>query len=149
MCDNCEPEPEPDNKLRMLYTNDSKANFVCGVGKVKEESEVEKVEITDISKYDYAIGTNPIEDSDTTEDKRKLISYLTVNSIEEGIEWYRTQFPQIPEDLYPIMARWNWGDLSTITKKDIKNDTKRINKGKKPKSMCLERKVGKFVVDFS
>ena len=155
----CEDEPEPEVKesvISMLYTDDPKANFLCGTkGFDKDiaisESEVVKKEITDISKYDYIIGDSKPEDDTLIapeEDKRKTISFMSVNSIEEGIEWYRTQYPQIPDDLYPIMARWNWGDLGTLTKKDIKNDTKRINKGKKPKSMCLEKKVGKFKIDF-
>lgn len=160
MCDNpsmngfCEYEPEieQETKLRMLYTDEPKANYICGIDKVIDEYEVEKVEITDISKYDYQIG-DPKPEDDTLiapeQDKRKTISFMSVNSIEDGIEWYKTQYPAIPDDLYPIMARWNWGDLSTLTKKDIKNDTKRIKKGQKPKNMCLEKKVGKFVVDFN
>ena len=159
MCDNpsmngfCEDEPEPEVKesvISMLYTDDPKANFLCGTKgfnkdiQIKED-EVVKKEITDVSKYDYMIGDIG---EDTTEDKRKTISFMSVNSIEEGIEWYKTQYPQIPDDLYPIMARWNWGDLGTLTKKDIKNDNKRIKKGQKPKNMCLEKKVGKFKIDF-
>ena len=47
------------------------------------------------------------------------------------------------------MARWNWGDLSTLTKKDVKNDNKRIKKGKKPKQMGLEVKRGTYKIDFN
>ena len=62
---------------------------------------------------------------------------------------YRQNFPQIPDDLYPIMARWNFGDLSLVTGKDVKNDKKRIARGKKAK-MCkgLEVKTGPIVVKF-
>ena len=31
------------------------------------------------------------------------------------------------------MARWNWGDLATLTKKQIKNENKKSNKKKKKK----------------
>ena len=47
------------------------------------------------------------------------------------------------------MARWNFGDLSQITKKDIKNDKKRVSRGKKPKVIQgLQIKKGPIVVKF-
>jgi len=143
--------PEPTDKITMLYTDDPKANFICGSKGYEEDIKVQQPydkDLVDISKYDYMIDDEPTENTDTTEDKRKTISYMSVNSIEEGIEWYKTQYPKIPDDLYPIMARWNWGDLGTLTKKDVKNDIKRLKKGQKPKNMCLEVKTGTFKVDF-
>lgn len=155
MCDNPSlngfgedvPIPEPTGKLSMLFTEDPRCNYMCGS---KGEKDIGATELIDVSKYDYQLGQPKSEDDsdDTEEDKQKSISYLSVNSIEEGIDWYKTHFPKIPDELYPIMSRWNWGDLSTLTKKDIKNDVKRLKKGKKPKQMCLEIKTGKFKVDF-
>ena len=50
------------------------------------------------------------------------------------------------------MARWNWGELETLTKKKLKNDKKRIKAGKankKTKELYnLEAKRGNFVVRF-
>ena len=51
-----------------------------------------------------------------------------MKTIEEGIEWYRTFDPKIPEEILPIMARWNWGNLATLTKKQIKMKMKAHNK---------------------
>lgn len=157
MCD--EPEPEITSKYTMLFTDDPKANFICGTkgfhkdNKIDENSIV-KTDITTIDKYDYCIEVDLRKNKDgdieyKDEDKRNSISFMSVNSIEEGIEWYRQNYPQMPDDLYPLMARWNWGDLGTITKKEIKNDNKRINKGKKPKQLGLEVKTGTFKVDFN
>ena len=65
-------------------------------------------------------------------DTRQTLSFMNVKTIEEGIEWYRAFDPKIPEEILPIMARWNWGDLSTITKKQIRNERKKDKKkGKK------------------
>ena len=156
MCD--EPEPEITSKYTMLFTDDNKANYICGSKGYEndmgvKEDEITKTDITTIEKYDYSIEIDLRKNKDgeieyKEEDKRNTISFMSVNSIEEGIEWYRSNYPQMPEELYPLMARWNWGDLGTLTKKDIKNDNKRIKKGKKPKQMGLEIKTGTFKVEF-
>ena len=72
---------------------------------------------------------------------------MSVNSVEEGEDWYKQNFPRIPEELYGMMSRWSFGDLSSVTKKSVKNDKKRVKKGKKPKQ-GVEIKTGKFVVEF-
>lgn len=154
-----EPQPELNDNYSMLYTDDPKANFICGTKgfgkdmKIDEKCVVKK-EFTDISKYDYSIEVDLRKNKDgeieyKEEDKRNTISFMSVNSIEEGIEWYRQNYPNMPDELYPLMARWNWGDLGTLTKKDIKNDNKRIKKGKKPKQMGLEIKTGTYKIDFN
>tara|TARA_R110001632_G_scaffold196803_1_gene318933 strand:+ start:650 stop:1123 length:474 start_codon:yes stop_codon:yes gene_type:complete len=156
MCD--EPEPEITSKYTMLFTDDNKANYICGSKGYEndmgvKEDEITKTDITTIEKYDYSIEIDLRKNKEgeieyKEDDKRNTISFMSVNSIEEGIEWYRSNYPLMPEELYPLMARWNWGDLGTLTKKDIKNDNKRIKKGKKPKQMGLEVKTGTFKVEF-
>ena len=54
--------------------------------------------------------------------KQKKLSYMNVKNVEEGADWYKTEFPKLPDDLCDIMARWNWGELETLTKKKLKND---------------------------
>ncbi len=73
-----------------------------------------------------------IKGEGSTEDLQKTLSYLSVKSVEEGINWYRNQFPKLPEELLPLMARWNWGDLNNETKKSIKNKRKKQTKKQKP-----------------
>ena len=93
----------------------------------------QKVKIK-ISKVDFSIGNEKIlkEEDKPLPDTRKDLSFLQVKTIEEGIEWYRKLDPKIPDEILSIMARWNWGDLSTITKKQIKNERKKDKKkGKK------------------
>jgi len=84
--------------------------------------------------------------------KQKQLSYLQVKSIEEGSDWYKQQFPKLPDDLCDIMARWNWGDLSELTKKKLKNDKKKIKAGKPNKKIKelynLDVKKGDFVLRF-
>ena len=147
--------PEPDIPISVTYkqmiTTDHRCDYLCGSKGLDED--MGRVANTDVistsnSPIDYSIGVKK-PDEEVKEDKRDTISFMNVKTIEEGEEWYKQNFPGVPDELYPIMARWNWGDLSEITKKDIKNDKKRIKHGKKPKKpLVLERKVGKFIVEF-
>jgi hypothetical protein len=89
--------------------------------------------------------------NEVKEDKRNQLSFMNVKTIEEGAEWYKKEFPQLPDQITEIMARWNWGDLSQLTKKKVKQDKKKIAQGKtKVKHYYgLEQKQGKFVVSFN
>lgn len=144
---------------KMLNTTDPKANFMCGSRGIDADLGLDdnhfapsKVEYIDLRNVDYMIDQDQNKDKDQNQDenekKQKTLSYMSVNTIDEGIEWYRNNYPKIPEDLYPIMARWNWGDIGDMTKKELKNDLKRVNKGKKPKQMIIEQTKPNFVIDF-
>ena len=86
-----------------------------------------------------------------TNNKQNKLSYLRVNSIEEGADWYRNEFPQLPDQICEIMARWNWGDLSQLTKKKVKNDKKKLAKGDTKTEVYygLEAKKGEFLLEFN
>ena len=152
---------EKTEKCSAMLTDDPKLNYVFG--SKGSEVDIEYKEITTVDKYDYGFVSKEEAEHDIKEqvvdytdmkengvaDKRKTLSYMSVDGVEQGIEWYRENFPKVPEDLYPLMARWSFGDLSTITKKDIKNDTKRLKQGKKAKKLTgLEVHKGNFVVEF-
>lgn len=123
---------------KMLLTDDNKCNFICGYSP-EPEIIANNVEIISKDKVDYMISNEPepeesiIKKEGSTEDLQKTISYLSVKSVEEGIEWYRNQFPKIPEELLPLMSRWNFGNLKDETKKSIKNQRKKYNKKIKQK----------------
>lgn len=144
----------------ILNTDDPKLNYEI----VAEEKSIEPRtadgldETTDISKVDYVIDKNlpnlkwggkitedgeienPIE-----EDKQKTLSYMGVKSLEEGEEWYRKNYPKLPDQLYSLCARWNWGDLKSHSKLSAKQEVKNMRKKKTGKT---EVKKGNFVVSF-
>ena len=128
-----------DNKnvRKMLLTNDFKSNYICGYSP-EPELIAKNVEIISPDKVDYMISNEPepeepiIKGEGTTEDLQKTLSYLSVKSVEEGINWYRNQFPKLPEELLPLMSRWNFGNLRDETKKSIRNRKKKENKKQKP-----------------
>ena len=140
-------------KRHMILTDDSKANFMCGfepkpIGNGDLISGGEK-EIIGLDKVDYMLNTETdepepefnnadiIAKQNTQEDKQKTLSYLSVKSVEEGIEWYKKEFPKLPDELIPMMSRWNFGDLKDETKKSVRNNRKK-NKKKELKQSGLK-----------
>lgn len=144
------------SKRHMMLTSDNKLNFICGYEpEPKGNSGLisENKEYISLDKVDYMLETDksnismeiidepepeitkeeiPIYDiKKETEDKQKTLSYLSVKSVEEGIEWYKKEYPKIPDELYPLMSRWNFGDLNQITKKDLRNNKKKELKKKR------------------
>ena len=145
-------EIEATDKSAVMITDDPKCNYICGSKGTQEDLTKlrENWKLISSEGVDYNLVTEAQRDhKENVMDKRDSLSYMSVNTVDEGIEWYRQNFPKVPEELLPMMARWNFGDLSLVTGKDVKNDKKRIERGKKPK-MCgkLEVKKGNFVVEF-
>lgn len=145
---------EATESSSVFLTDDPNLNYVCGSKGDDEDFKRLKENIeyipTDDSKLDYSIvPEEEVDKDDVNIDKRKTLSFMKVSSVEEGVEWYRTNFPKVPEELLEPMARWNFGDLAQVTKKDIKNDKKRVLRGKKPKVIQgLQVKKGPIVVKF-
>jgi hypothetical protein len=149
-------EQAPTKGKAIIITEDDKLNY--SFGSRGSEVDLDYPEHILREKVDYNFitqeeaekelnsDTKPI--TEETADKRNSLSYMSVNSVEDGVEWYRKNFPKVPDDLLPLMARWSFGDLSEVTKKSVKNDVKRVKQGKKPKNKGLEVKKGPIVVTF-
>ena len=58
--------------------------------------------------------------------------------------------PMIPDELLILMSRWSFGDFSTITKKQIKNEHKKaVKKGKKKTDInSIKIKRGPCILTF-
>jgi len=140
---------------KIINTRDNKLNYI--VGEIPEDNKSvkwvgDKVDYgIDFPKLEPEPENNAITDfKNGLPDTRKNLSFLQVKSIEEGIEWYRNLDPKIPEELLPLFARWNWGDLSTLTKKQVKNEHKKAVKKGKKKGEINSIKINRqpFVVEF-
>lgn len=153
-----------------LNTTDDGCNYLVAPIERTEKIFFGKLEQTPLDKVDYSFPKKteleklgekirtPEESeeyirkyNEVKDDKRNQLSFMNVKTIDEGVEWYKKEFPLLPDQITEIMARWNWGDLSQLTKKKVKQDKKKISQGKtKTKQYYgLEQKQGKFVVDFN
>lgn len=72
------------------------------------------------------------------------LSFIQIKTEEEGIEWYSINYPKIPTDLLPIIARYHWG--KPITKKGLKKEKKKIQQKLQHKGLHVEQR--KVIVKF-
>ena len=142
-----------DNKLvprTYICATDNRLNYTF-CKKEDIESNNNLPEVIERSMIDYGIvvkkGEPETIDSVGTLDEIKPLSYMCCKSQEQGEMWYRTKYPDLPEDFYGIIARYTWGNPQT--KKSIKNEVKKVKKNpRKPIPQGLSIMRGKFSVSF-
>ena len=54
------------------------------------------------------------------------ISLAQIKSIEEGTEWFKNKYPELPSEYWSIMAKYYFNE--PFTKKQLKNDIKKLKK---------------------
>ena len=94
----------------------------------------------------------PVEKYVMADDDRLNYTFIKPENIEkhnpkQGEEWYRMKYPELPEDFYGIIARYQWGQ--PFTKKEVKNTTKKIRKNNKkdiPQGFSMVK--GNFEISF-
>eukprot|EP01052_Picozoa_sp_SAG31_P031858 SAG31_NODE_3425_length_4290_cov_171.943927_5_plen_141_part_00 len=138
-------------------TDDPRLNYTV-VPKPEPEEEIDGVilcpneHMAGIDKYDMYV---PLTEEDRKYHSEPLpLSFLQIKEgdVESGIQWYKSHYPKIPDELIELMARYNFGDLKYATQKSIKNNMKKFkkkNKGNKPPlAKGLTIKKGPVIVDF-
>ena len=128
--------------LNIMNATDPKCQFIVGTNGIKDDMDTLKRQnnLIDINKVDYIVQPEPKEDEPLPE-TRKTLSYFQVKTINEGMDWYRNLDPKIPDCLLKPMAKWSFGDLSKLTKKDIKNMNKKNKKKNKKKQDIIDIKI--------
>ena len=126
---------------------DEKLSFMIGKNDIRDELK----EMVDIKKYDYQIPAEELNKKSKVKHKEGLpLSFLQIDNEEEGLEWYANNYPKIPTDLLPIIARYHWGD--PITKKGLKKEKKKIIKKVEKKGLSVmtqeENNNNPFFVKF-
>tara|TARA_R100000231_G_scaffold107923_1_gene79880 strand:- start:1029 stop:1559 length:531 start_codon:yes stop_codon:yes gene_type:complete len=136
-----------ENGNKLLHNpTDPKLSFTFG--KNEEISDLSFIE-----QFDYEVPAEEINKTAKVKHKDGLpLSFLQIETEEEGIEWYSNNYPKLPDELLPIIARYHWGE--PITKKAIKNEKKKILKKLDKQGIALQRKTKEdnnnkpFIVSF-
>ena len=96
-----------NGNIHLINEIDSKLNFTIG-------DKIDNTEYTMLNYVDYEVPAKVLNDKRTDGDEPHKdglpLSFLQIQTEEEGIEWYKLNYPKIPEDLLPIIARYHWGD---------------------------------------
>ena len=129
---------------RMNYT------FIKPENIEKQKPKLPEVIARDLFDYGVVIKKGEEEDEDNvgTLDTVVPISYAQIKNPEQGEEWYRAKYPDLPDDFYGIIARYTWG--APFTKKEVKNTVKKIKKkNKKEVPQGFSMVKGSFELDFN
>lgn len=138
-----------DDDVVKNITTDERMNYIF----VKPDDIKNKVyapiQYTTVDSFDYGVVINKKEDNDNHTvglgelDETRPASFFRVKTVEEGIDYYLTKNPELPEGVAELMARYTFGKETEVIK------TEPVKRNKKKKTDKLEVKHGKFVVDFS
>ena len=98
---------------QILMTDDPKASYIFTR---KDALDEPLPDLLDLDRVDYSLPPpehlKHIYEGTPLEHKGLPISFMSVNTVEEGEDWYR-EHTRYPECFVPIMARYQWGDLKT------------------------------------
>ena len=136
---------------KYICADDPRMNYTFIKPENIEKQKPKLPEVCPRDLFDYGIvrqkGEPETEDSVGTLDEVVPLSYAQIKKPEQGEEWYRAKYPDLPEDFYGIIARYTWG--APFTKKEIKNTCKKIKKkGKKELPQGYSVLKGKFELSF-
>ena len=123
----------------MINHIDDGLSYTFGKIDLDTQDIVEDKSIIEMEKYDYEVPAEVLNKTSKVKHEEGLpLSFLQIDNEEEGILWYSQHYPKIPDELYPIIARYHWGE--PITKKSIKNEKKKITKKLGKKGITIEHK---------
>ena len=136
---------------KYIVADDPRMNYIFVKPENIETQKPKPPEVIARDLFDYGVvikkGEEESIDSVGTLDTVVPISYSQIHKPEQGEEWYRAKYPDLPEDFYGIIARYTWG--APFTKKEVRNTAKKIKKKNKtdvPQGFSMVK--GNFELDF-
>lgn len=136
-----------------ICCNDERFNFVFTKKEDADDNPVLPV-VIEREKFDYGViikkGEEGNDENIGTLDEVVPLSYAQIKKPEQGEEWYKAKYPNLPDEFAGILARYTWGEK--FTKKEIKNETKKYERKNKKKSkeppVGLQILKGKHTIVF-
>ena len=131
---------------------DPKLNYLCGKNEEILSNPFMVIPL-EKDKLDYDIPAEILNKNRTDglepHNDNLPASFININTEEDGLLWYSKNYPKIPDDLLPIIARYHWG--AKLNKHTIKKESKKNKKKVEKIKNCigLERREGKFLVEFN
>lgn len=93
--------------------------FFCDVLDEPELIKMVNQEYTDLRKVDYFVD----------KDCKLPMSFTQIQNVEQGIEWYSYYHPEINDDIIPMLARHQFGEMPKKHTRHSKNKKRVKEKG--------------------
>ena len=131
-----------ESNVYEVTTTIPEASYVVGTDGADKDLALAKQEYTDLEKVDYNVDADKVKEP-------VPMSYLSVSTLEEGEEWYKQHYPQMPEELLPMLSRYSFGDLGNWTHKELADYKNTCKKRDTDPGGKIEFKHEKTTVSFS
>ena len=128
-----------ESKVCEVTTTIPEASYIVGSDGAAKDLLIANQEQTETSQIDYEL---PVPEGAKRHKEPLPLSYLSITSLEEGEEWYRSHYPQMPEELFPMMARYSFGDLGQWSHKELKNYKRKAAKRKQKETIKISMEPG-------
>jgi len=137
---------------KYVCADDPRMNYIFVKPENIDKQKPKPPEVIARDLFDYGVvikkGEEEDEDNVGTLDTIVPISYAQIKNPNQGEEWYRAKYPDLPEDFYGIIARYTWG--APFTKKEVRNTAKKIKKkNKKEVPQGFSMVKGNFELEFN
>ena len=135
-----------DGNQAVYHASDPKAGYTL-VAPAAEDYNPASVEWVSGEKVDYNLVAPESFEVKPGGHAGLPMSYLQIHTVEAGTDWYKAN-SKYPAEVCEMMAKYEWGDLKRTTKKEFRNQKKKVSKkkAKGPKGMTIRR--GPVVVPF-
>jgi hypothetical protein len=128
----------------VILTSEDPRLQISFMSKEKIENFHLKPDLLDTNVLDYGIK---VREHPKLLDEHVPMSLLSIKTLDEARIFYEDKYPHLPDEYYDIMAKYHFGEQ--FTKKQLKNEVKKINKGKKSKELDgLKIVRNKVLVNF-
>ena len=129
----------------VILTSDDPRLQISFMSKEKIENFHRLPELLDTDVLDYGIK---VREHPKLLDEHVPMSLLSIKTLEEAKLFYEDKYPSLPDEYYDIMAKYHFGEQ--FTKKQLKNEVKKIKKGRKSKQLDgLKIVRNKVLVNFN
>jgi len=134
----------------LIYNKEDPRLNLSFVNKEEAEKSMGKdpLDYVDFDKLDYGFFPDKNLKDKGVHDKFLPLSVLSINDYEGAKDFYKEKYPNLPEEYWEIMAKYHVSGGQGYQKKQIKNELKRMKKGKKSDLDGLKVVRNKVVIDF-
>lgn len=134
----------------LIYNKEDPRLNLSFVNKEQAEKNMGKnpIDYIDFDKLDYGFYPDKTTENKTPHDKFLPLSVLSIDNFDNAKEFYKEKYPNLPEEYWEIMAKYHLSGGQGYQKKQIKNEIKRMKKGKKSEIEGLKVVRNKVTIDF-
>ena len=86
----------------ILHTTDPRVNYIMGTQGIEND-------FYNLCIQDY-IPLDKVDYTFTQKGNTYPLSYMHIDNIEDGYDWFKYKYPKLPDELCEVMSKYHFGD---------------------------------------